>query len=125
MNTCISSLASSLLLGSVLVGCIDTRNDPPLLAHDDDALIGNGWTVWSWGTTQDMTGISIGSSSDFTCFLAGVAGNLSDGCQSTFHDGCRSSPPGASAMTLAAWRRLIGTQRLTLEQVIHAQRSGE
>jgi hypothetical protein len=46
----------------------------------------NGVTVWSWGTRTDTTGIDIGSMSNRTCFLSGVAGNLNLGAQQGF--GC-------------------------------------
>src|SRR4051794_11893738 len=50
------------------------------------ALVGNGFLVYSWGTTTDTVGINIGSLSDRTCFLSGVSGNLNDGAQLNF--GC-------------------------------------
>lgn len=50
------------------------------------ALVGNGYTVFSWGTKTDTTGIDIGSVSDRTCFLSGVSGNLNVGAQMNF--GC-------------------------------------
>jgi len=99
VNTWISSLTSSLLLGSALVGCIDSPSDGPQLAHDEDALIGNGFTIWGWGTTQDPIGINIGPSSDRTCFLAGVAGNLNTGCQPNFCSGPYDMPSTAWVFT--------------------------
>ena len=40
-----------------------------------------GYTVWSWGTTSDSKGVDIGPTSDRTCFISGVAGNINDGVQ--------------------------------------------
>jgi hypothetical protein len=44
-------------------------------------LIGNGFTVWSWGTTRDWNGLAIGMGSPSTtaCVLSGVMGDLSHG----------------------------------------------
>jgi hypothetical protein len=46
----------------------------------------SGVTVWSWGTTRDLNGVDIGSTSNRTCFLSGVAGNLNAGATLGF--GC-------------------------------------
>ena len=48
------------------------------------ALVGNGYTAWDWGTTSDLTGLKTGPTSDSTCFLSGVAGNLSLGYEKGF-----------------------------------------
>ena len=50
-------------------------------------LPGNGFTVFSWGTTNDLNGINIGSTSDRSCFLSGVSGNLDMGAQQGFDCG--------------------------------------
>jgi len=44
------------------------------------SLVGNGWTVWSWGTTRDVDGVDTGmDSTDTSCVLSGVSGDLSKG----------------------------------------------
>ncbi|MDC0707758.1 hypothetical protein POL68_04685 [Stigmatella sp. ncwal1] len=53
------------------------EQETPLRA--ESALVGNGYTAASWGTTTDTTGFTLDSSTDRTCFLSGVAGNLSRG----------------------------------------------
>jgi len=68
--------AAAMLAGALML-CAVSVND----AH---ALVGNGYTVWSWGTTTDETGIDIGAMKDFTCFLSGVSGNLNAGDQPGF-----------------------------------------
>jgi hypothetical protein len=43
------------------------------------SLVGNGFTVWSWGTTTDENGVDTGMDYDPTCVLCGVSGDLSKG----------------------------------------------
>jgi len=44
------------------------------------SIVGNGWTVWSWGTTRDTAGIVLKlDSNTVSCVLNGVAGDLSRG----------------------------------------------
>jgi hypothetical protein len=56
---------------------------------DVRALVGNGYTAFSWGTTTDDIGIDIGSQTNRTCFLSGVSGNLNDGDQQGFSCGAK------------------------------------
>jgi hypothetical protein len=76
------AVASALFLGALSTGCVA---DPDQSEIDDEDTIGEtqdpltGWTAWSWGTTTDLVGISISSSTQMTCVLSGVAGNLNAG----------------------------------------------
>ncbi|EAU69379.1 hypothetical protein [Stigmatella aurantiaca] len=70
----------------VAVGCGGVPGEEEALTPEPEsprmtasALVGNGYTAASWGTTQDTTGVDLDSSTDRTCFLSGVAGNLSRG----------------------------------------------
>ena len=68
---------------------------------------GNGYTDWEWGTTADTVGINIGPTSDRTCVLSAVAGDLNQG--SEWYSGMPSvaevaawSGSGASSYALIA-----------------------
>jgi hypothetical protein len=43
------------------------------------SLVGNGYGVWSWGTTNDKDGVDTGMGYDTSCVLCGVCGDLSAG----------------------------------------------
>jgi hypothetical protein len=91
----IAKLASILFLSTLLLACAaegdaDDEAYAPDLLVDDSELVGNGYTIFSWGTTHDDVGIDIGSKSNRTCFLAGVAGNLNVGAQPNFNGGVLS-----------------------------------
>ena len=55
----------------------------------------DGYTISSWGTTTDTTGLDIGPSSARTCFLSGITGNLSLGAQPGFGCATRAEPSTA------------------------------
>jgi hypothetical protein len=51
------------------------------------SIVGNGYGVWSWGTTRDLVGVNTGMASGTSCALSGVAGDLSRG-QEVGYGGC-------------------------------------
>ena len=85
----LTRVASPMLVGVLMLCCA---------VSSVYALVGNGFTVFSWGTTTDETGIDIGSASDRTCFLSGVAGNLNMGAEPGF--GC--GPKGEESLARVA-----------------------
>lgn len=66
------------------------------LPKAESALVGNGYWAATWATTRDMTGHDLGSATDRTCFLAGVAGNLNVGAEYQVYD--------LESMASVAWR---------------------
>lgn len=78
-SRCLTCVNAALLAGGLSLGCvadaeIDTEEE---LGESADEL--TGWLWHSKGTTTDTTPLSMGSSSDRTCVLRGVQGNLSLG----------------------------------------------
>jgi hypothetical protein len=81
-NTSLTCITSALLWMALSSGCGPSEGhgtEPDTLDSHETELVGNGYKVYYWGTRTDMTGTNIGAMSSRTCFLSGVAGNLSVG----------------------------------------------
>jgi hypothetical protein len=77
--TCITSLVFA---GALSAGCVASpEGEWEEETVGEAAAAVNGWYVWYHSTSQDTTGVDLGLASSKTCFLSGVAGNLSEGSQ--------------------------------------------